>query len=293
MTSLSLRLPSGPRGKLRNTWRVLKSPRHFFQDCVAKYGDPFTMNAINGMVVVTGRPELIEQIFRADPDTFSVFASEGLKPILGAGSLLMMEGPDHRAERKRVAPPLHGDRMRVYGETMKRIAEQAIRKREDGQPFTGLQLGTEISLDVILQTVFGADSEDLLQEFRVCTRAALDRSWPVLFFSPKMQFGFAGLSPMDRLRTAQQQLRGALKRELDRRGSTIADREDILSIVARPTEDEPHLDFEHLADSWELFCLPATKRLRYRLLGLCTICTAIPVGLISCESRLTPVMDRL
>ncbi|TWU56994.1 hypothetical protein Poly51_29150 [Rubripirellula tenax] len=242
-------LPNGPHGKWRTTWGIIQNPRRLFNKCVQQFGDPFLMRAINGNVVVTDRPDLVEQIFRADPDTFSVFASEGIRPILGAGSLLMMEGPPHRAERKRVAPPLHGDRMKAYGEAMQSIALATGRNYSDGREFTGIRLGTEISLDVILQTVLGADSNQLMNEFRHSTRGVLDRSLPILFFSPKTQFSLLGFSPMDRLRVVQAKLREQIKQEVQRRGDSIHSREDILSILARPTESDPEIDFEHLADS--------------------------------------------
>ncbi|TWU57990.1 cytochrome P450 [Rubripirellula reticaptiva] len=244
-----MNLPGGPTGKWRNTWHVIQNPRRMFVRCVQQYGDPFVMRAINGDVLVTGRPDLVEQIFKADPDAFAVFASDAIRPILGSGSLLMMEGPPHRAERKRVAPPLHGDRMKAYGEAMQATATAAVSNYQDGREFTGLKLGTEISLDVILQTVLGADSHQLMKEFRATTRGVLDRSLPILFFSPRTQFSCLGFSPMDRLRVAQVKLRQQIKNEVQRRGESVHTREDILSILARPTDDEPNVDFEHLADS--------------------------------------------
>ncbi|WP_442510411.1 cytochrome P450 [Novipirellula sp. SH528] len=242
-------LPNGPKGKFRSTLAVVRNPREFFVRSVSSYGDPFLLSAMNGPVVVTGKPEYVEQVFRAPPDTFRVFAREAMLPLLGAGSLLMMEGSQHRAERKRVAPPFHGSCMKAYGRAMQSTAQTAINRREEGETFTGVQIGTEISLDVILQTILGADTGPLLAEFRKLTREVLSRSWPILFFSPKTQFRFFGFSPIDRLKHAQQKLRDQLRIELDRRGDQINERDDILSILARPTEESPAPDFEDLADS--------------------------------------------
>lgn len=241
--------PPGPTNRYRSTWKILRNPRAFLSESAESYGDPFFMTAMNGPVWVTGKPECVEQIFRAPPDTFGVFARESMLPLLGAGSLLLMEGTKHRAERKRVAPPFHGDRMKAYGRAMQQTTCRVIAQQEHGKPFTGLKLGTDISLDVILRTILGADTESLLDDFRVSTRKVLSRSWPILFFSPKTQVPFLGLSPMDRLRVAQQRLRKQLRDELDRRGDDVNHRDDILSILARPTEELPSPDFEELADS--------------------------------------------
>lgn len=242
-------LPPGPIGRYRSTWNILRKPKEFLTECAQSYGDPFLITAMNGPVLITGKPEFVEQIFKAPPDTFSVFAREAMLPLLGAGSLLLMEGTKHRAERKRVAPPFHGDQMKAYGRAMQKTSRQAIAQQEHGKPFSGLQIGTEISLDVILRTILGADTESLLDNFRTSTRKVLSRSWPILFFSPKTQVRFLGLSPLDRLRAAQNRLRKQLRDELDRRGDDVNHRDDMLSILARPTEELPAPDFEDLADS--------------------------------------------
>ncbi|MEM9366210.1 MAG: cytochrome P450 [Planctomycetota bacterium] len=242
-------LPTGPSGVLRSTWGVIRNPKGLFEKCIAEHGDPFLMTAMNGSVVVTGDPALVEQIFRAPPDTFGVFATKAMTPILGAGSLLLMEGSSHRAARKQIAPPFHGACMRRYGDAMQATAEAVFSRMEPGTTFTGIQVGTEISLDVILKTILGADSKPVLERFRDATRKVLGRSWPILFFSPATQVGFLGMSPMDRLRKAQAELREQLREELMRRGDEIHQRDDILSILARPGDDGQGPDFETLADS--------------------------------------------
>lgn len=241
--------PTGPNGVLRSTWGVIRNPKGLFEKSIAVHGDPFLLTAMNGSVVVTGNPSLVEQIFRAPPDTFGVFATKAMTPILGAGSLLLMEGPPHRAARKETAPPFHGQCMRRYGDAMQATAESVFSCIKPGTTFTGLQVGTEISLDVILKTILGADSKPLLDQFRTSTRKVLGRSWPILFFSPTTQFKFLGISPMDRLRQAQQELRDQLREELAKRGDDIQQRDDILSILARPGEDGQPPEFEYLADS--------------------------------------------
>ena len=242
-------LPAGPPGKIRTTLRIIKDPRLLFEDCVARYGDPFLLHALNGPVVITGRPELIEQVFRADGQEFEVFATGAMEPILGNGSLLMMDGDRHRRERKLMAPMFHGGRMKAYGVAMQDATLQAIGNIPDGQTFKGTDLGAEISLDVILRTVIGADRPELLRSLRRLTSLVLRRSSPLLFFSQRTHVSFFGVSPFDRLRNAQHELRKTIDEELDRRGDSISDREDILSIMAGTTyEDGDPIDRDHLFD---------------------------------------------
>tara|TARA_R110002049_G_scaffold50370_3_gene143052 strand:- start:85226 stop:86545 length:1320 start_codon:yes stop_codon:yes gene_type:complete len=242
-------LPAGPTGKLWTTMRIVRNPKSLFDDCVRRYGDPFLIHALNGPVVITGRSELIDQVFRADGQGFEVFATGAMEPILGSGSLLMMDGPRHRRERKLMAPMFHGDRMKAYGATMQDATIEAMDRVNDGEMLKGTDLGAEISLDVILRTVIGADQPDLLTDLRRLTSNVLKRSSPMLFFSQKTHVSFLGISPIDRLRTAQRQLREAIHTELQRRGDSIGDREDILSIMATTTyEDGQPIEREHLFD---------------------------------------------
>ena len=45
--------------------------------------------------------------------------NEILRPLLGARSVLLLDGPEHMAERKALLPPFHGERMQAYGELIR------------------------------------------------------------------------------------------------------------------------------------------------------------------------------
>jgi len=47
-------------------------------------------------------------------------------PILGANSILLLDGERHFRERRLMGPPLHGERMHVYGRLMQEIADRVI-----------------------------------------------------------------------------------------------------------------------------------------------------------------------
>ena len=59
-----------------------------FDKWVHQYGDPFFLHALNGPAVVTGRPELVKQIFAMDPAHYDIFASKALVPVIGEGSTI-------------------------------------------------------------------------------------------------------------------------------------------------------------------------------------------------------------
>ena len=92
-----------------------------------RYGDPFTLKALNGTAVVTGSPTFVHQIFAARPEHYDPFAVDVLRGLVGEHMLLGLTGEAHKRERKLLTPPFHGARMRAYGRLM---AEVAVRHAE-------------------------------------------------------------------------------------------------------------------------------------------------------------------
>ena len=76
-----------------------------------------------------------------------------LEPILGADSILLLEGREHLARRKLMLPPFHGERMRAYGLMMEEVAERRIAEWPDGREFGVLPSMQAITLEVILRAV--------------------------------------------------------------------------------------------------------------------------------------------
>ena len=78
-----------------------------------------------------------------------------LDPILGARSLLVLEGADHLAHRKLMLPPFHGERMRSYEPIVEEIVDARDRLLAAGEEFPIHPRMQAITLEVILRVVFG------------------------------------------------------------------------------------------------------------------------------------------
>ena len=112
-------------------------------------------------------PAAIKQIFTASPEhALAGRANVVLKPILGENSILLLDGARHKRERKLLMPPFHGERMRLYGDIMREIADRSIDTWPIEQPFPIHERMQAITLDIILRTVFGVDEGALLQRLR-------------------------------------------------------------------------------------------------------------------------------
>jgi len=251
---LAVSLPKGPRGKWGPTLKIIKNPRQAFEGWIAQYGDPFLIHAVNGPVVVTGRADLIKLVFGGDPDEFSPFAIQTIGPILGFGSMLMLEGAVHKRERRLMTPMFHGDRMKAYATTMQQIALEQIKACQSADSFLTLDLMTNVSMEVIVKAIFGGRDRERGIRMFTAGREVVNRASPVLFFSKRTHFSFFGFSPWDRYSKARADLCAAIDIELDERRNSGNPGEDILSLLASATyEDGSSITRQHIQDELQTF----------------------------------------
>ena len=110
---------------------------------------------MGGPLVLSGRPKDVRDIFRADPMIFEPWNTDVLKPVLGSNSVILTSGTKHREYRKLLVPPFHGQRMRSYAQSMASAAHDCASKWHEGEDFRAYNFTQSVSLEVILDTVFG------------------------------------------------------------------------------------------------------------------------------------------
>src|SRR5262245_51034980 len=154
-------LPPGPRSPgLVQSLLFALNPYRTVARTFRRYGDRCTVHPVGqGTTVVFADPEGIRDIFTDDGETLR--SGEAVAPLLGpiAGwnSLLLLDGARHLRERRLMGPPFHGERMHVYGELMREIADRAIDRWPLGSPFPIHKEMQSITLDVILLAAFVVD----------------------------------------------------------------------------------------------------------------------------------------
>jgi cytochrome P450 len=159
----------------------------------ARFGDMFTLKiAYEGNWVIVSDPDVVKQVFTGDPRIFH--AGEGnsiLRPILGDNSVLVLDEKPHISQRKLLLPPFHGERMQGYGEKMAEIAAREIAGWPTGTPYQLRPRMQAITLEIILETVFGVHGGERMDALRVALRDFLDLTTnpallaPVLLVSPE------------------------------------------------------------------------------------------------------------
>ena len=247
MKKTEFRVPPGPTGKWRPTLQLIRNPRAAFESWMRDYGDPFLLNALNGPVVVTGREDLIRTIHAQDPNDYAPFATGTVIPLMGSGSMLILEGDVHRRERRLVMPMFHGDRMKSYGASMQQCAMEQISSHRERGPVVALDLMTDISLEVIVRTIFGGNDRQLAVQLMNASRAVVASASPLLFFSQKTHVPFFGLSPWDRWRKAKKELFHLLDTVIEDRLKSNIPSDDILSLLCNAKyEDGQSITREHI-----------------------------------------------
>src|SRR3954470_6316983 len=110
-------LPPGPSAPpALQTTRWLLRPISFLESCRRKFGDAFSVRFLGFTtpMVMLSDPEAIRALYTSSDNGLPPGRTFPLRPILGARSLLLLEGREHLARRKVMLPPFHGERMRAY-----------------------------------------------------------------------------------------------------------------------------------------------------------------------------------
>ncbi|WP_082702928.1 cytochrome P450 [Mycobacterium sp. IS-1496] len=110
-----------------------------------------------GRVVAVADPTLAKQVFTASPDV--LLGGEGVGPaaaIYGRRSMFVLDEPEHLRRRKLLTPPLHGDTLRGYVPTIETATRAAMTSWASESPVRTLEAGRELTLEVIVQVIFGA-----------------------------------------------------------------------------------------------------------------------------------------
>jgi cytochrome P450 len=244
-------LPPGPRMPMALQTAIWsRQAQWFLEQSRARFGRMFSMRiAYEGQWVIVSDPELVKQVFTGDPKVFH--AGEGnqiLRHFLGDNSVLVLDEKKHIEQRKLLLPPFHGERMQAYGEQMTEIAAREIDSWPSGVPYKLRPRMQAITLEIILETVFGVHAGERMDALRAALRTFLDLTTnpqlllPVLMIGPERMSATKAfqrrVGPVDELI--------ALEIAERRTAEDLAEREDILSMLvsARHEDGSPMSDAE-------------------------------------------------
>jgi cytochrome P450 len=150
--------PSLPLWRPLQTLLWLRRPTEFMHFWSRHYGSAYRLRMMPFGLCLFSDPESIRTIFASKPDEMHAGkVNRILRALVGDSSVLLLDGSDHMRQRKLLLPSFHGERMRLYGETMASIARTSIARWPSDRVFSLHAQTQEITLQIILRTVFGAD----------------------------------------------------------------------------------------------------------------------------------------
>ena len=256
-------LPPGPRTP--GWWQSIRFalwPYASVAMGARRWGERYTVPAFGqpGKMVIFTDPEGIKDIFTADGDDLRSGEAVApiLGPILGAHSILLLDGERHHRERRLMSPPFHGERMHVYGRLMREIVDRVIERWPVGRPFPIHREMQSITLDVILRAVFGVDEGAAFTRVREQVERFVAQangpSAPFIALKP-FQIDLGRWTPWGRFVRNRAAIRAVLLDEIARRRAEgTAGRSDILSLLvdARDEQGAPMSDAELLDEMFTL-----------------------------------------
>jgi len=162
-TPPAVELPPGPRAPA--VWQTIAwmtRPGAFMRGVHTRYGDPVTIRTYwtEEPMVLFSSPDAVRAVFRLDPSIAPAGQSwEFLRPFAGSHSILLLDGEEHLRERRLMAGPFHGERMRASAPIVCDLARAELATWQGR--VLALERMRELALQIILRVVFGARDDEL------------------------------------------------------------------------------------------------------------------------------------
>ncbi|CAM3751923.1 cytochrome P450 [Kibdelosporangium persicum] len=226
-------LPPGPAlPAMAQTILSVTNPLSFADRCRAKYGDVFTMRVFPvGQVVCVSDIGIIRDIVTSDGSVFRAGeANSVIEFVVGRNSLLMLDGGEHIRRRRVLLPPFRGASVRGHQRSVGQIAADCARWWPVGRPIRLLPRMQEITLEIMMRSVFGITDLARLAGLRTLVPQLLHMN-PAIMLFPPLRRDLGPRSPGGRYARVKRAVDGIIHQEIDRRRRDTAGTtgEDVLS----------------------------------------------------------------
>lgn len=248
------KLLDGPKdARFVQTVQGILNPLYYLDSNYQRYGDLFTsIFSYFPPQAIISNPQAIQEIFTADSKLFkSGTVNQIALPLVGSNSLFLLDGDRLLQQRKLLMPPFHGERMKAYGQIIRDTTEKVINNWTPSNSVIAQSAMQEISLEVILHTVFGLSEGERYQQIQqliinMFSLFSNPLSASFLFIKP-LQKDLGAWSPWGGFLRQRQRLDELLYQEIrDRKTQSEPLGEDILSLLisARDEAGQPMSDVE-------------------------------------------------
>ena len=243
-------LPPGPSAPaVVNTVRFMRRPLDMLVQWQARYDDAFTVRFSGfGTGVYVVDPDAIRDLFTGDQsDLRAGEANSFMEPILGANSVLVLDGPQHLRQRKLLLAPFQGSRVAAFREVIREVAEREIAGWRPGTELVLRERMRALTFEVICRAVFGVTQPERVERLRRRLVAVIDSS-PIFMIAPPARADLGRFSPGGVFARRMRAADAVLYEEIERRRHEpdLEERSDVLSLLlcARDEQGEAMNDSE-------------------------------------------------
>lgn len=223
----------------------ITNPFGYLDSCYQEYGDVFTLRLTKGEpIVFLSHPQAIQEVFSLDAKQFDVGRNNGLiRPLVGDNSLILLDGERHQRQRKLLMPPFHGAKIQAYCQQICQITDSVTSNWSIDQPISIRTTMQEITLQIIMQVVFGIKEGERYQQLKPKLAAILDMTGSPLrssmLFFPFLQQDWGAWSPWGRFLRLKQQINQLLQAEIsNRRTQSELTGTDILTLMMSAHDEQ-------------------------------------------------------
>jgi cytochrome P450 len=222
----------------------------------ARYGKRYTARFPGAPpFVLHSDPDHVRQIFTAPPDV--LHPGEGarvLEPVVGANSVILLDGDAHIRQRKLMLPAFHGERMERLRGLMEEVAEREVAAWPRGEEIELQERFQHLTLEIILRAVFGLDPGPRLDGLRKLLSDMLrvgDRPISLVPIDPEGTVAklLERLPPLRRFVREREEADALIYELIDERRDAGEERDDVLSMLLEARdEDGTAMSDEELRD---------------------------------------------
>jgi cytochrome P450 len=231
--------------QLAGTWTrptaTLEGLRKYGKRCTVRlpFQPPFVM---------LSDPAEIKELFTAAADVLHPGAgARVLEPIVGRNSVILLDEADHLEQRRLLLPAFHGERMQRMTDVMVELTDAEVSSWPTGEPVMLHPRLQQLTLEIILRSVFGLGSGPRLDRLRTMLSDVLSFAESPLSVVPALQRALRWTPTQRRFETARRRVDAELVELIgERRAHPDPDADDVLAMLlqARHEDDSPMSDGE-------------------------------------------------
>ncbi|HSJ18650.1 MAG TPA: cytochrome P450 [Solirubrobacterales bacterium] len=236
-------LPPGPRAPaVVNTANLVRRPLESLLGWHRRYGDVFTVDyLIFGTGVYVADPAAIRDLLTGDQsDLRAGEANEPLAPLVGAESVLVLDGAEHLRQRRLLLPPFQGSAVHAFRDVIRDVAAAEVERWSPGSEIVMRDRMRALTFEVICRAVFGVVEPERIERLRAVLLPVMDIG-PFTSFLPRpLRRDLGPLSPWGRLQRRLRRADELLYAEIDRRRLEpgLEERKDVLSLLLRARDED-------------------------------------------------------